>query len=684
MIKQLHRLISAGFGGVDTGGKWYLNLGLGMLFSVFALSNLNAQAPGRPHVIAPDAVMGCTDESVILTAEYLEIGETNSQLYEVTEIEYAPPFPFTGGTAVDATRDDSWSNVVNLPFDFCYFGETYQAIQVGTNGQVTFNATYPVNQGGTNPWSFTASVPSPSLVNNAIFGVYMDIHPDPNNNPDTGEINYAFFGEYPARTLVVSFPEIPYFSCSNTDEFLLTSQIVLYETTNVIEVYVNRRDSGCSWRDGRAIIGIQNQNGTVGYTPPGRNTGDWAAEKEAWRFTPAGEDIFEFWWEDSEGNVVSTDRELEVFPQTADEWYKAVIEYEHCNGEVVKEEDIAYIDIRPDFEVTLGRDRTACYGTSVRLNANLVPEPSSEVTYLWSTGETTPSIEVTESGEYSVTVSVDGTVITCSTSDEVNVNFTDAPVVDLGANIETCFVEEIVLDATPSNMDAEGVEYEWYKDGERIEGENGSTLVVSDLGFYEVVASLSGCDSYSSVTVSAAADLFVDLGNNIKTCGGMEITLHATTNEPNVTYTWYLNDELIAGENAATITVVTRDVNTPDEYKVVIDNGGCTGVDSIYVSTYDVGNCIISEGISPDGSAGYNDSLDLEFLSDRSGIRKLQIFNRHGRIVYKKDNYVNQWVGQSDSDDKLPSGTYYYVIDMEQEDPVYGKQATGWIYLNRK
>lgn len=684
MIKQLHRLMSIRFWGVDTGSKWHLSLGLSMLFSVFALSSLNAQAPGRPHVIAPDVVMGCTDESVMLTAEYLEIGETTSQLYEVTEIEYAPPFPFTGGEVVDATLDDSWSNVVTLPFDFCYFGENYQAIQVGTNGQVTFDTTYPVNQGATNPWNFTASVPSPSLVNNAIFGVYMDIHPSPSNNPDTGEINYAFFGEYPARTLVVSFPEIPYFSCSNTDEFLLTSQIVLYETTNVIEVYVNRRDSGCSWRDGRAIIGIQNQNGTVGYTPSGRNTGDWAAEKEAWRFTPAGEDIFDFWWEDSEGNEVSTERTFEVSPESADEWYKAIIEYEHCNGDIVREEDIANIDIRPDFEVTLGRDKTACNGSTVSLNANLTPEPASEVSYLWSTGETTSSIEVTESGDYSVTVTVDGTVIVCSTSDEVNVSFADAPEINLGSDIETCFADEIVLDATPDNMAADDVNYQWFKDGERIEGADESTLVVTELGFYEVSAGLDNCESYSSVTVFAASDLIVDLGDNIKTCGGMEITLQAGTSEPNVVFEWYLNDVLIPEENASTITVITREVSTPDEYKVVINNGGCTGEDSIYVSTYDVGNCIISEGISPDGSAGFNDSLDLEFLNDRSGIHKLQILNRHGKVVYKKDNYVNEWVGQSDSDDKLPSGTYYYVIDMEQEDPVYGKQATGWIYLNRK
>src|SRR5699024_11029273 len=134
----------------------------------------------------------CTDECVEISAEYLEIGETNSEVYEVEEIEYAPPFPFTGGTEVNADLDDSWSEVVDLPFDFCYFGDTYYSMQVGTNGLVTFNATQPVNMGGTCPLSFSNTIPSTSVFPNSIYGVYMDIHP---GLESAGKINYAFFGE---------------------------------------------------------------------------------------------------------------------------------------------------------------------------------------------------------------------------------------------------------------------------------------------------------------------------------------------------------------------------------------------------------------------------------------------------------------------------------------------------------
>src|SRR5690606_11454914 len=94
-------------------------------------------------------------------------------------------------------------------------------------------------------------------------------------------------------------------------------------------------------------------------------------------------------------------------------------------------------------------------------------------------------------------------------------------------------------------------------------------------------------------------------------------------------------------------------------------------------------NCTISNGLSPEGSPGFNDYLDLEFLSIRTGIENLQIFNRLGRLVYEQQNYVNQWEGQSLDGDKLTTDTYYYVINLSGNDPVYGTQTSGWIYINR-
>jgi len=98
---------------------------------LFIIDNaVMAQAPGCPQIdIGPDIDASCNNPCVNLNATVLETGQTNS--YIVSSVPYLPPFPFTGGTPVSVNTDDVYSGVITLPFDFCFYGQSYNQVIVG-------------------------------------------------------------------------------------------------------------------------------------------------------------------------------------------------------------------------------------------------------------------------------------------------------------------------------------------------------------------------------------------------------------------------------------------------------------------------------------------------------------------------------------------------------------------------
>ena len=75
----------------------------------------------------------------------------------------------------------------------------------------------------------------------------------------------------------------------------------------------------------------------------------------------------------------------------------------------------------------------------------------------------------------------------------------------------------------------------------------------------------------------------------------------------------------------------------------------------------------IPQFISPNGD-GDNDAWVIENLQYYPN-NKLKIFNRWGNEVYAADPYNNDWVGTPNisyslGSGVLPTGTYYYVIDL--------------------
>ena len=293
-----------------------------------------------------------------LQANFLQTYSTNSNTYTVNPITYAPGFPFTGGTILNVTIDDTWSPIVDLPFPFCFYGQNYTKVLAGSNGLVTFDIAgvvpggtqVPIVAGGCE-WDF-ADLISPTGPNtnfpikNSIYGVYQDIHPGLITNPTAQNINYYVTGTAPNRAFVLNTTEIPQFGC-NLSVGTQTYQIILYETTNVIDVLVSKRTSCISWNGGPGVIGIMNQSGSLATVPPTRNTGTWSAFNEAWRFEPSNTGVSNVaieWFNGatSLGSGISTGlgtNTLNVCP-TSSTTYTARATYTRCDGSLITIQDL--------------------------------------------------------------------------------------------------------------------------------------------------------------------------------------------------------------------------------------------------------------------------------------------------------------------------------------------------------
>ncbi|MCI9845109.1 gliding motility-associated C-terminal domain-containing protein, partial [Flavobacterium pectinovorum] len=160
-----------------------------------------------------------------------------------------------------------------------------------------------------------------------------------------------------------------------------------------------------------------------------------------------------------------------------------------------------------------------------------------------------------------------------------------------------------------------------------------------------------------------------------------EITASPLSNSydpTNVEYIWKDKNENIIGTNSKVLNVTdvvnaTAETETfPLVYNLTIKSNttGCETTSGITIESI---YCEIQKGISPDGN-GLNDFFDLRLME----VKKLEIFNRYGIRVYNQSNYTDQWNGQSNNGEALPSATYYYVIEFNN-----GESKTGWIYLIR-
>lgn len=201
--------------------------------------------------------------------------------------------------------------------------------------------------------------------------------------------------------------------------------------------------------------------------------------------------------------------------------------------------------------VNLGPIQTICSGISTVLNAG-----GGFSSYSWNTGATTPSITVSSTGNYSVTVTNSAG---CTGIDSVLVSVVPNPMVNLGPDITLCGGDSTVLSA--------GAGYAGYL---WSTGATTSSISASAPGTYSVtVTSNAGCTGSDAVLVSVSPNPSVNLGPDTTICSGNSVTLDAGGGF--ASYLW---------STGATTSAISA--STSGSYSVTVTNGaGCFSSDTI-------------------------------------------------------------------------------------------------------
>ncbi len=175
--------------------------------------------------------------------------------------------------------DDVYSGVVNIGFPFSFYNNTYNQCVISSNGYISFETS---KAGQYSSWALGAVGPLPSTTFNDAKNTAMVCYQD--MNPALGgQIQYQTIGTAPNRMFVVLYREIQMFSCTSTCSYMA---IILYESSNIVELHVGNKPACPSWNSGLAIQGTENQTGTIAHITPGRNNTNWNANQDGRRFLP--------------------------------------------------------------------------------------------------------------------------------------------------------------------------------------------------------------------------------------------------------------------------------------------------------------------------------------------------------------------------------------------------------------
>lgn len=260
----------------------------------------------KPQSCIPTNINGTTINLLcnqVCTTMVFQVPHVKSTAdYNLSTVPYNP-YPYstpTGSEDPVLYADDRYSGLINLPFPFCFYDSVFNSGVVGSNGILTFEQAVancanayvissPIPFGGT----FSCGSISPAYYpRSSIMPAFSDLDPrtSPAASPPDRKIQWEVVGTAPCRKFVVSYYHIGVFgittgSCGIPQN---TFQIVLHESTGIIDLYFEQKACNSTTNAGRGVFGIQNWLRDKWVSMPGKNNAVWTENNTGYRFTPSG------------------------------------------------------------------------------------------------------------------------------------------------------------------------------------------------------------------------------------------------------------------------------------------------------------------------------------------------------------------------------------------------------------
>ena len=244
------------------------------------------------------------------------------------------------------------------------------------------------------------------------------------------------------------------------------------------------------------------------------------------------------------------------------------------------------------------------------------------------------------------------------TTNSLTVNFIPKPTVNIlqGDSIGLCQGDSVLLVAQGTALT-----YSW-NGGQFLS----NAIYVNTPGTYIVRGvGVNQCDQFDTIVVFPYITT-ANAGPDQTVAPGTTVELNGTGGTD---YYWFADKPVTFSnpQSATTFTEPTEDTTT--YYLMVMDGNGCFAMDSMQVFIVNPDSnarfANVMNIITPNGD-GMNDVFDISEVLGTDAC-ELMILNRWGAEVFYTNNYQNNWGGTNTGGDNLPDGTYFYILQCDDE-----------------